>query len=220
MNFQKSVVLIFLVLFIDQATKLYIKTHFILGDYVDVFDWFKIYFVENNGMAFGAEWGGKTGKILLTLFRLLAIGGIFYWLKTSIDKKQSKVLIVSISLIFAGALGNIIDSVFYGTIFTSSVHQVAQLLPEQGYAPLLQGKVVDMLYFPIFDIDLPDYLPLIGGKHFTFFEPVFNVADSAITIGVTLMILFNKRIFSDKKEKENFHQEIEKMIDDTSRGIA
>ncbi len=219
MSFKKALLIVFSVLLIDQAVKLYVKTHFLIGESVKVFDWFKIYFVENNGMAFGAEWGGETGKILLTLFRIIAISGIFYWLINSIKKKEHPLLIVAISLILAGAIGNIIDSIFYGNIFTDSYRQIAEIFPDKGYAPFLQGKVVDMLYFPIFDLQIPQYLPLIGGKHFTFFEPVFNIADSAITIGVLILILFNKKIFG-KNPKKNFKKEIESIINDSEKGIA
>ncbi len=219
MSLKKALLIVFTVLLIDQASKLYIKTHFLLGESVKVFDWFKIYFVENNGMAFGTEWGGETGKILLSLFRLVAILGILYWLINSIKKKEHPMLIVAISLILAGAVGNIIDSVFYGRIFTDSYHQVAEIFPEQGYAPWLQGKVVDMLYFPLFSFNIPQYVPFIGGKHFTFFEPVFNIADSAITIGVLILILFNKKIFGTKDNRK-FDKEMKELINNPENGIA
>ncbi len=223
MSLKKSLLLVFAILLIDQLVKIYIKTHFRLGEYVTVFDWFKIYFVENNGMAFGAEFGGKAGKYFLTGFRIVAIGGIFYWLYTAIKKKESPLLIVAISLILAGAIGNIIDSVFYGRMFSDSFHQVAQVFPENGgYAPWFQGRVVDMFYFPLFDINIPQSIPLIGGKHFTFFEPVFNVADSAITIGVAILILFNKKIFGEKQasEKDSFKQTIDEIVADNDNLIA
>lgn len=175
-----------LVLLIDQVSKVYIKTHFQLFEGVEVFPWFKIYFIENEGMAWGAKIPGEYGKLALTLFRLVAIVGIGWWLWDSVRKKAPKVLTVSIALIFAGAFGNIIDSVFYGIIFGDSLGQVATFLPEKGgYGTLFHGKVVDMFSF-------------------SFFNPVFNVADSAISVGVGLLILFNKKAFpkkqTDKKE--------------------
>jgi len=222
MNLKKSLLLIFIILLIDQVVKIYIKTHFRLGEYVQVFDWFKIYFVENNGMAFGTEFGGKTGKLFLTVFRLVAITGISYWLYQSIKKKESKLLIIAISLILAGAIGNIIDSVFYGRIFSDSFHQVAQVFPEGGgYASWFQGRVVDMFYFPMFEVSIPDFLPVLGGKHFTFFEPVFNVADSAITIGVAILLLFNKRIFKEKEKKKiDYQKQIDEIVNNPENLIA
>jgi len=220
---KKAVFIIIIVLLIDQISKIYIKTHFVLSEEIKVLglDWFRIHFLENNGMAWGKEFGGKSGKLFLTLFRIVAIGGIGYWLYDAIKNKAHKILIVAISLIFAGALGNIIDSVFYGIFFSDSYHQVARFLPEEGgYNSLFHGKVVDMLYFPFIDtmlpdwvpsiaFNFPDWLPMIGGKHFslfenrhfTFFDPVFNIADTAISFGVGLLIVFNKKVFPQKKEK-------------------
>ncbi len=173
-------------------------SYFILGD------WFQIHFVENIGMAFGWKFGGPTGKLVLTLFRVIAISGIGYYLYTAIKEQKSKILIVSVSLIFAGALGNIIDSIFYGLIFEASgpLH-VAKAFPEGGgYAGLFHGKVVDMLYFPLFDGHYPEWFPFVGGDYFAFFRPVFNIADSSIFIGVVLLIIFQKRIFGKNPSKE------------------
>lgn len=205
MSLKKAVLLIILVLLIDQVSKFYIKTTFALGDEIKIFDWFSILFVENKGMAWGAQIPGEYGKLLLTTFRLIAVPFIGYWLWDSIRKGGSTILIVAISLIFAGAFGNIIDSVFYGVIFDHSYNQVATFMPEDGgYAPLLYGHVVDMLYFPLWSGYLPEWLPFWGGEYFTFFEPVFNIADSAITIGVFLLLIFNKKAFpDDHKEEKN-----------------
>lgn len=197
MSMKKAGLLIVVILIIDQISKIYIKTHFVLGEQVVIFNWFRILFVENEGMAWGARIPGNYGKLILTLFRLVAIVGIGYWLWDSVKKKVSGLLITSIALIFAGALGNIIDSVWYGILFNHSNRQVASFLPKEGgYGTLLHGKVVDMLYFPIWKGYLPEWLPIWGGRFFTFFEPVFNIADSSITIGFLMMILFNKRMFA------------------------
>lgn len=192
---KKSIILIIIILLIDQISKIYIKTHFLYGEEVVVFDWFRIHFIENNGMAWGAEFGGKAGKLFLTIFRLFAITGIGYWLYKSLKNKSHTILIVAISLIFAGALGNIIDSVFYGVIFDTPYNAVATLFAEEPYGELFFGKVVDMLYFPIWSGDLPSWIPYFGGKPFTFFNAIFNVADSAISAGVGLLIVFNKQAF-------------------------
>ncbi len=196
MTLKKSIFLILIVLIIDQWSKIYIKTHFQLGESIEVFKWFKIHFVENEGMAWGKKIPGDYGKLFLSIFRLVAITGIGYWLWDSLRKKSSSILIVSIALIFAGAVGNIIDSLVYGLIFDHSHGQIATFLPESGgYASLFYGKVVDMLYFPIWEGILPSWIPVFGGKHFTFFNAIFNVADSAISIAVMLLILFNKSVF-------------------------
>jgi len=193
---KKSIFIIVLILLIDQISKIYIKTNFFYGEEVVVFDWFRIHFIENNGMAWGAEFGGKAGKLFLTIFRLFAITGIGYWLYKSINNKAHNILIVAISLIFAGAMGNIIDSVFYGVIFnTPGGREVATAFAEEPYGQLFFGKVVDMLYFPMWSGDLPSWLPVWGGKPFTFFNAIFNVADSAISTGVGLLIVFNKKTF-------------------------
>ena len=197
---KKAIIIIVLVLLIDQISKIYIKTNFLYGEEVVVFDWFRIYFIENNGMAWGAEFGGRSGKLFLTIFRLFAIAGIGYWLYTSVKKNAPNILIVAISLIFAGAMGNIIDSVFYGVIFDTPVNGVATLFAEKPYGELFYGKVVDMLYFPIWSGNLPEWLPIWGGKQFTFFNAIFNVADTAISTAVGILIVFNKKAFPKKDE--------------------
>ncbi|WP_104735277.1 lipoprotein signal peptidase [Hanstruepera ponticola] len=203
MSLKKSILFIIIILLIDQVSKIYIKTHFVLGEDVEVFSWFKLYFVENDGMAWGTKISDfisfisdRKAKIALTVFRIIAICGIGYWLYNATKKQNSRVLIWAVALIFAGAMGNIIDSVFYGVLFNDSYGQVASFLPKAGgYDSLLHGKVVDMLYFPLWKGYLPDWLPFYGGKYFTFFEPVFNIADVAISTGFGLLIVFNKRAF-------------------------
>jgi signal peptidase II len=203
MTFKKATLIIVLILLVDQITKIYIKTHFMLGEEIKVFEWFRILFVENEGMAWGAKIPGKYGKLFLTIFRLVAIVGIGYWLWDSLKKKAPNVLILSVCLIFAGAFGNIIDSVFYGVIFDASEHQVASFLPDGGgYGTLFHGKVVDMLYFPLWKGYLPEWIPIMGGDYFTFFEPVFNIADTSISTGVGMLIVFSKKAFPKKTNEE------------------
>lgn len=198
MSLKKASFLILLILVIDQVSKIYIKTNFMLGEEVNVLGWFRILFVENDGMAWGAKIPGSYGKILLTSFRIVAIGLISYWLWDSIRKNSPKILIISVSLILAGAIGNIIDSVFYGVIFDSSLGNIASLFAEEPYGELLKGKVVDMLYFPLYNDTLPNWIPIWGGERFVFFEPVFNVADTAISTGFGLLVVFNKKAFPKK----------------------
>jgi signal peptidase II len=208
MSLKKSALLILLILVVDQWSKIYIKTHFVLGESIDVFNWFKILFIENEGAAWGAKLSDlfpisdRIGKLVLTIFRLFAICGIGYWLYDVILKKTSRTLIVAVSLIFAGALGNIIDSVFYGMIFNESYNELATLFSDEPYGGVFHGKVVDMLYFPMIDATWPDWVPYLGGRNFRFFEPVFNIADTAISTGVGILLFFNKRAFKEEIETE------------------
>ncbi len=207
MNLKKSIALIFIILLIDQISKVYIKTHFILGESVDVFNWFKILFIENEGAAWGTKLSDilpisdSIGKLVLTIFRLFAIAGIGYWLLDSIRKEASKTLVIAVSLIFAGAIGNIVDSLFYGLLFNDSYNTVATLFSDDPYGGLFYGKVVDMLYFPLIDTTWPEWVPIFGGNSFRFFEPVFNIADTAISTGVGILIVFNKKAFAKKNEE-------------------
>lgn len=183
-----------------------------LGDEFPVLgNWFYIHFVENPGMAFGMEFGGDWGKLALSLFRIVAVFGIGYYL-FKMAKDAHKGFRVCVALIFAGAIGNILDSAFYGLIFNESFNQIATFMPEGGgYASFLHGRVVDMFYFPLFDAFFPEWFPIWGGEHFMFFRPVFNVADAAISIGIALIFIFNKRFFK-KEAKENV-DEIEPSIE-------
>lgn len=186
---------IVIAIILDQVIKIYVKTHFVLGEEVVFFDWFRIHFVENNGMAMGFEFGGKAGKLFLTVFRLVAVSAIIYWLMGAIKSKVHNAVIVAISLIFSGAVGNIIDSVFYGVIFDTSNHKVATLFADKPYGDLFYGKVVDMFYFPLWQGVLPEWIPFVGGEFFTFFQYIFNPADAFISVGVALLFVFSKQAF-------------------------
>ncbi len=188
-GYTKPLLLIFLVLLADQVLKIWIKTNMFLGQEFKILgDWFIIHFTENNGMAFGLEFGGEFGKLALSLFRVIAVAGIGYGLHYMIKRKYHRGLILNVALIFAGALGNIIDSVFYGVIFK--------------YETLFHGRVVDMLYFPILKGVFPSWLPIWGGEQFEFFRPVFNIADTAISVGVIMILIFQKRYFKEEVKDE------------------
>jgi len=196
---KKSVLLIILILIADQILKIWVKTHMQIGDEIHLFgNRGMLHFIENNGMAFGMEMGGKPGKFILSIFRIAAIFGIGWFLYSLIKKKANLGLILAVSAIMAGAIGNIIDSAFYGMIFSESFNQAAILFPPGGgYSSFLHGRVVDMFYFPIINTHWPDWSPIKSGESFVFFRPVFNIADSAITCGVTSIVLFQKRMFHD-----------------------
>ena len=200
MSLRNSILIIAIILLIDQFVKIYIKTNFVYGEtgQIDVASWFKILLIENEGMAWGAKIPGAYGKLILTIFRILAVFGIGYWLYDASTKHSSNYLMVAISLIFAGAVGNIIDSVFYGVIFDNSYNNLATLFAENPYGNWFHGKVVDMLYFPIVDGNFPEWLPIWGGHPFKFFNAIFNIADMAISTGVGILIVFNKKAFAKK----------------------
>lgn len=208
-GYTKPVGIILLVLLIDQVLKFWIKLNMSLGqEYPILGNWFMIHFTENNGMAFGVEFGGEAGKLALSLIRILAVSGIGYGLVYLIKHKYHRGLIASVSLIFAGALGNIIDSTFYGKIFSESNYFVkAELFPQAGgYAGFFHGKVVDMLYFPLIETQFPSWFPFWANQPFVFFQPVFNVADAAISIGVIFIMIYQKRYFKEEPEVESHPQ--------------
>jgi signal peptidase II len=206
--------IICLIVIADQVLKIYVKTHFHAGESHAVLGhWFQLYFIENEGMAYGWKFGGEFGKMALTLFRLAAvIFGVFY-IKKIIEKKYNRGFIVCVALIFAGALGNLIDSMFYGMIFQSSslmLFNVAKIFPAHGYAGFLHGNVVDMLYFPIIHTQFPTWFPFWGGQDFDFFSPIFNLADASISTGIIAIFVFQKRFF--KATSSNIPQHLEKEI--------
>lgn len=200
----KFLILGVLLVVIDQIIKILVKTNMTIGEHFNVIgNWFQIYFIENEGMAFGMKFGGQTGKLLLSLFRVVLAGALIYWIRGLLKKAKTPVgVIAGLTLITAGAVGNIIDCLFYGLLFDASTYtSVASFLPEGGgYAPFFFGKVVDMFYFPIIDTTFPEWMPLIGGNPFRFFAPVFNFADSCVTCGAFYLIFFQWRFFT-KEEK-------------------
>jgi signal peptidase II len=214
--------IIFLIILADQALKFYIKLNYHYGEEHNVLgDWFRLHFVENEGMAWGWSFGGEFGKIALTLFRLAAvIFGVFY-IRKIIRNKEHKGFIACAALIFAGALGNLIDSMFYGLIFSQTFHNgtnVAQLLPDGGgYASFLHGQVVDMLHFPLFEGTFPKWFPVWGGEHFLFFNPVFNIADASISIGVIAILIFQRKFFGKDTSKTELKEERTDTIEVTEK---
>ena len=206
MNFKKSILVVLIILLIDQVVKIWIKTDMTLGSEIMIIDdWFRIHFTENKGMAFGWELGGDYGKLALSIFRIIAIFGITWYLFDLSRNKYPPIAQISIAIILAGAIGNIIDSAFYGIIFDASTYtNVAVLFPEAGgYGTFLHGSVVDMFYFPLVKGVYPDWIPYLGGSSFEFFRPVFNIADASITLGVILIILFRKKFTKKESPYDN-----------------
>ena len=230
MNLKKAIALITAILVVDQIVKIYIKTNFNLGEFINVFglSWFEIRFVENPGMAWGSKLSDflpisePTAKVFLTSFRLVAIVAIAYWLKTAITKKAPGLLITAIALIFAGAFGNNIDSLFYGLMFDSGMvfsesdnfwvgYSGVSQMNFEGYSNMMQGCVVDMLRFPFASWVWPEWVPGVGGSHFTFFDPVFNIADMAISTGVGILLVFNKKVFPKEEEAVKIDEEVSEV---------
>lgn len=205
MKLRQVVLIIIIILVADQALKFFIKTNYHINEEHKIMgNWFRLHFVENKGMAWGWEFGGNFGKMFLTLFRLFAVVFGVYYIRKIVKQHMHTGFIVCVALIFAGAVGNLIDSLFYGLVYTESPEGttlVANMVsPGKGYGGFFHGKVVDMLYFPIFDGQWPSWMPFVGGDHFEFFSPVFNIADAAISVGVISILIFQKKFFQKKTE--------------------
>lgn len=221
LKYRHIVLIVVLILLADQLLKFWIKTNMTIAEQFPVISsWFYIHFIENEGMAYGLKFGGEFGKIALTLFRLVAVVVGFFYMNKLVKEQYHKGLLICGALILAGAAGNLIDSMFYGLIFSASTrYDVAQFMPSGGgYGTFLHGNVVDMLYFPLFDGTLPDWVPFWGGEHFIFFRPVFNIADAAISVGVIAILLFQKR-FLVKKEEAPAGMENGVMVNDKQQAM-
>lgn len=212
----KSILIILLILFFDQVLKIWIKTHLMLGDEIIIAkNWFILHFVENNGMAFGLEFGNHIGKYFLSVFRIAAVGGIGWYISKLWKRDVPFGIIACFSLIMAGAIGNILDSAFYGLIFNESYGHVANLFPAGGgYASFLQGRVVDMFYFPLISGHYPSWLPFVGNDDFIFFRPVFNLADSSITVGIISILIFHRKFFEEKHSPA-----VPESVEEVNKGI-
>ena len=207
----RIMLMVAVIIIADQILKIWVKTTMVLGEDIPIIGrWITLHFIENNGMAFGMEMGGEAGKIILTLFRIAAAIAISFYLHSLIKKETPAGFIFAVGAILAGAIGNIIDSLFYGMIFTESFYQAAQIFPEGGgYSSFMQGRVVDMFYFPVINTTWPDWSPIKPGQSLIFFRPVFNIADAAITTGVFSIILFQKRFFPEEKGHEEKNAPVE-----------
>ena len=219
---KKTIILILGILLIDQVVKILVKTNMSIGEEIHVIgNWFIIHFTENKGMAFGMDLPGDNGKAILSVFRLVAIVAIGFYLRYLIRHQAHGGLILSVALILAGAAGNIIDSLFYGMIFNDSWGRVATMFSEEGgYAPFLHGKVVDMLYFPIIRGTWPEWFPWWGGSSLVFFRPVFNIADSSITVGVFIILIWQKRFFAEDKLQGKNRDDLPETPAGKSNGTA
>ena len=217
MKLRNAILIIALIIIADQTLKIWIKTHYTFGEVMRIggFNWAKLYFIENKGMAWGWEFGGDWGKMILTLFRLAAVIFGTWYLGKIVKQQYHKGFIICASLIYAGALGNLLDSMFYGLIFEESTYaHVAKIFPPHGYAGFLHGRVVDMLYFPMVDSQFPKWFPVFGGEKFEFFSPIFNIADASISAGVITLFVFQKRFFRKHKKEEAITAETSAEVSD------